>query len=142
MKMKLGLALLLIISPLSVMSGALIEVQCRTKNVGDAEMNGGQISFDICGPNGCCSIDNIDDPNIDNWERGYIDAFTGTELQECNGFDIPDGGLSSFTISHSGDDAWGGDFCRLLLDSMVYYDCKIDDFLDDSSHKTCSFGKL
>ena len=114
-----SLALLLLMSPLSVMSGKLVELQCKTQFVPHADMINGHLNFNICGTSGCCFIDEINDPNIHNWQQGALDSFTGTELQECNGFDIPDGGLSSFTISHSGDDAWGGE----QLDSWS----KVDD---------------
>ncbi len=47
----------------------------------------------------------------------------GTDLQACLGFPAPGGAVPSFTVLHFGEDAWGAEWIRILLDDSTWLEC-------------------
>ena len=133
--------LIIVIVP-AIQCGTILEFQFKTQDVHDAGMDSGGINFEICSGSECCFIQNTDYP-YDQWARGVIEGFTGSQLQECSEFKIPDNGTAEVKLFHFGDDGWRGAYVRLLLDSGVYYQCPINDFLDNNDHMylQCKIGQ-
>ena len=46
-----------------------------------------------------------------------------TDLQECDEFFLPDGEISTLTLTHSGLDAWMPEWVRILLDDSTFLMC-------------------
>ena len=112
----------------------LLELQLKTQDVYDAGMDlEGNLAFDICSGGQCCYMFTIDLP-YNQFRRGLIEGFTGRQLEECENFGILNGTVTQMKVTHSGPDGWLGEYIRLLLDNGVYFQCDINDWLDDGDH--------
>ena len=138
---RLLLALAIIIP--SIQCGKLVELQLKTQDVDDADVdNDGYIEKEICAGGSCCYMQELN-LGYDQYERGLLEGFTGQQLAECEGFDIPDDGTVSVRLIHFGGDAWLGAYIRLLLDNGIYYQCPISSWLDDNdfANLECKVGQ-
>ena len=71
----------------------------------------GHVSVELCDSNlNCCNSGELDTDRND-FNKGYIDVFYGSQIGECNEFEISDG-AALLVVSHSGSDAWKGDWIR------------------------------
>ena len=136
-----GVFLIFLILPLAIAS-KLTELQIKTRNVADAGMNG-FLSLNICTANEniCCTIIDIDS-NLDDFEPGHLDDYTGEQLVECAGFEVSENDTFLVTIFHRGADAWFGQYVRLLMDSGIYFQCPITSWMDEDEIKNidCVIG--
>ena len=133
--------ILFLIFPL-VLTSKLVELQIKTRDVADAGMNG-FLSFNICTANEniCCTIIDIDS-SLDNFEPGHLDDFTAEQLPGCYGMEISENENFRLIVFHRGSDAWFGQYIRLLLDSGIYFQCPVTDWMDDDESKIidCTIG--
>ena len=135
--------LILALAPIFVFSSKLVELQLKTQNAPNAGMDlEGNLGFDICAASHCCYLYLMDYP-YNQYVKGRIEGFTEGQLQECQHFPIPDGNVTELKITHSGVDAWLGEYIRLLMDTGIYYHCPINDWLDNAEHMylDCKIGQ-
>ena len=130
--------LVLIFLPFSWVSASsspkLLELQLKTQDVYNAGMDlEGNLSFDICSGDQCCYMYTTDLP-YDQFRRGLIEGFTGRQLEECENFSILNDTVTEMKVTHSGPDGWLGEYIRLLLDNGTYFQCNINDWMDDGDH--------
>ena len=115
-------------------SPKLLELQLKTQDVYNAGMDlEGNLSFDICSGGQCCFMYTTDLP-YDQFRRGLIEGFTGRQLEECENFSIMYGTVTEMKVTHSGPDGWLGEYIRLLLENGTYFQCNINDWMDDGDH--------
>jgi len=66
----------------------------------------GRISLEVCGYGGvCCNTGKLDNLGKDDFNRGTISTFTGSNLGKCNNFDLrsyTSRSQISMKITHSG----------------------------------------
>lgn len=102
----------------------ILEVQVKTSSDNDAGMDSsGHVSAEVCDSNlNCCNTGELDTSRND-FNKGYTDVFSGGQIGECNEFEIAESGAALMIVSHTGSDAWKGDWIRLILEAGTYLDC-------------------
>ena len=71
----------------------------------------GKLTTEICDTSlNCCNTGNLDSDR-DDFNHGHVDTFWGGMIGECNEFDMGDG-AAIMVVSHSGIDAWKGEYIR------------------------------
>ena len=95
------LAVVLAIIPLLVTAQQIIRVETKTGDVEDASMILGTIDIQIHGGAlHSCDIIELDVESVGGFGQGQIDVFTGSQLQECGNFTVPNGNVSKLVLSH------------------------------------------
>jgi len=103
----------------------VIAILVKTGSAPEADMDDqGQIDISLIGTKSgpLCVIYNVDAENFDDFESGRVDAFKGQEIQYCNNRFISES-LSMIKISHSGSDAWGVDWIKVLFSDGTQQEC-------------------
>eukprot|EP00095_Tigriopus_kingsejongensis_P005171 maker-scaffold237_size242172-snap-gene-1.26 protein:Tk05171 transcript:maker-scaffold237_size242172-snap-gene-1.26-mRNA-1 annotation:"Hemocytin" len=118
------------------------DVECLTADLPRAGMTsglfgfkalaGGEFYLTICGPKGCCETGHLDNQQ-NNWERGQTDTFEGSNIGECDHFDIGDsyGNSVEITLRHSGQNGGHLDWIRINGLGGTVYQCDIREKLDN-----------
>ena len=57
--------------------------------------------------------------------------FFGSTLGECEGAELGEVTSALMVLTHSGSDAWRGDWVRIVLDGGRYLQCPLDAELDN-----------
>lgn len=76
----------------------------------------GVLGVTLCSNGTCCSANLQDENNYEKFEPGFIDQFSGTEIDPCDGFSFE---LSDLNVTISiqqdswYDDNWGGLYIQL-----------------------------
>lgn len=104
-------------------------------------LGGGRFSIDICSGStqSCCTTNHLNTKD-DNWQRGEINYFVGSQLGPCADFELDSTGVS-LTLRHEGPD--GGHVTSMTLSgsypSKASFTCPIGQKLDDdeSFQTTC-----
>lgn len=116
---------------INVEAGKIVEMQVKTDTEPDSEMdNGGFLHMAICGTTQCCQMINLD-TQFNDFQQGAVDSFVGQYLQNCDNFELEDDSLKALLVTHRGDDAWNGEWIRILLDSGKFFDCAGPGWLDN-----------
>jgi hypothetical protein len=122
--------ILLLVFVIGINAGKIIQLQSLTSRDADAEMNG-ELDLVVCaGTFGCCLITTLDN-EYDNFESGVLDVFAGQYLQGCFNFEVTDDTITTLLVSHRGEDAWLGEWFRILFDDGRWVQCDIPDWLDN-----------
>ena len=116
-----GLALLLLLD-LST-SQVINKLEVKTADESWASMNLATVGLEIFNDNfDVCIIDKLDNPD-NNFEAGFTDTFTGSQLQECQAFPAPNHGIPLLRVKHWGPDQWIPEYIRVYFDDDVYVEC-------------------
>jgi len=87
----------------------------------------------------CCDIENLDDPEVDEWEEGALVSYRGNLLQGCDGFLLPENRKTPVTVEidiYKGSmKHWGGEYVKLTLESGKTFQCPLD-WMVDGDQKT------
>lgn len=93
----------------------------------------GNLEVVICGPrqDRCCHISNLDNQNINDFERGQEDAFKGKALQNCQSFKLP--WLAYMHIMNmnsvgENDDGWGPLYMDVKFHNSSKLHCDLKKF--------------
>ena len=101
--MKPLILLIYLMLPLAIMPSKLVELNIKTRYETGAGMETGNLSFWLCNhltPSQTpCEIIDIDNPNRDDFQEGFLDDFTGSELQDCEGYE-PGRATATLVLCH------------------------------------------
>merc|ERR1712142_193740 len=93
----------------------------------------GKISLEVTGYTGTCKTGILDNVGHDDFNRGTISTFTGTNIGKCNNFDLTSSTTSSYIhmkLTHTGTDGGKFDWVQVFTDGG-HYECYFSSNLDN-----------
>jgi len=114
----------------------VITILTKTGSAPEADVDGdGHIDISLIGTKSgpLCTVKDVDRKNFDDFESGNVDSFNGEWIQDCNNKFISEN-LSKIKVTHSGSDAWGVDWIKVLFSDGTQQEC------GDGSTKAVSRG--
>ena len=71
------------------------------------------------------------DGDGNDFQNGETNAFTGSELQGCENFPVPNHNIALLRLQHSGMDMWKPEYVRVFFDDGVLATCPVNVELDN-----------
>merc|ERR1711915_483611 len=113
------------------------KIQLETARVTNADCDC-DIFARVCDADGnCCNAGQLDNPKIDDFEKGEVNTFSGSRIGQCNMFQI--GRLPlTVKVTHGNTDGWRGQWLRVHFLNNKMLHCPIRRWIDDDESMTLS----
>ena len=106
------------------------ELQTKTATTDHANTDD-NVTMEVCNKEGKCCTTILDDPAVNDREKGNIDKFAGASLLgDCFGLSF-NGDLTA-TLTKDNSDGWFVEWAKIKFDDSRSYTCNFNTFLDNS----------
>ena len=79
----------------------IVRIETKTGDQVDAGMLRGTIDIEIETINSTsCKIEELESNTFGGFEQGFINVFTGSELEDCENFLVPESTITNLILSH------------------------------------------